>query len=117
MNTRISYLYRDADNYKVHNVCVINGELTDDQIDQILECCDMGEYFIPSQVGLPERKFEEIDSERDHCWFELNRDGFEPCDQEADTSLTAEQLTAIFQDCPSIWVDDLAPERRDGLRL
>ena len=77
MNTRICYLYRDSDNYKVHNMCVIHGELTDSQIDQILECCDMGEYFIPSQVGLPERKFDEFDSERDHCWFELNRDGFE----------------------------------------
>ena len=53
MNTRICYLYRDSDNYKVHNMCVIHGELTDSQIDQILECCDMGEYFIPSQVGLP----------------------------------------------------------------
>mgnify|MGYP002579992499 CR=1 FL=1 len=91
--------------------------LTDSQIDQILECCDMGEYFIPSQVGLPERKFEEIDSERDHCWFELNRDGFEPCDQEADTSLTAEQLTANFQDCKNNWQDDLAPDRMEGLTL
>ena len=40
MNTRICYLYRDSDNYKVHNMCVIHGELTDSQIDQILECCD-----------------------------------------------------------------------------
>ena len=29
MNTRICYLYRDSDNYKVHNMCVIHGELTD----------------------------------------------------------------------------------------
>ena len=41
MNTRICYLYRDSDNYKVHNMCVIHGELTDSQIDQILECCDI----------------------------------------------------------------------------
>ena len=98
MNTRICYLYRDSDNYKVHNMCVIHGELTDSQIDQILECCDMGEYFIPSQVGLPERKFDEFDLERDHCWFELNRDGFESCNQEADTFLTAEQLQEIARD-------------------
>lgn len=26
MNTRIHYLYRDADNYKVQNECVILGE-------------------------------------------------------------------------------------------
>ncbi len=28
MNTKISYLYRDADNYKMHNKCVIAGTLT-----------------------------------------------------------------------------------------
>lgn len=117
MNTRICYLYRDSDNYKVHNMCVIHGELTDSQIDQILECCDMGEYFIPSQVGLPERKFDEFDSERDHCWFELNRDGFESCNQEADTFLTAEQLTANFQACKNNWRDDLAPNGMEGPAL
>lgn len=51
MNTKICYLYRDADNYKVHNECVIQGELSKEQIQSILDCCDMGEYFIPRQVG------------------------------------------------------------------
>ena len=41
MNTRICYLYRDSDNYKVHNMCVIHGELTDSPIDQILEECEV----------------------------------------------------------------------------
>lgn len=31
MNTKISYLYRDADNYKMHNKCVIAGTLTTEQ--------------------------------------------------------------------------------------
>lgn len=60
MNTKIHYLYRDADNYKVHNSCVIKGVLTPEQINVILSCCDAGEYFIPNQVGLPERKFEKL---------------------------------------------------------
>ena len=47
MNTKICYLYRDAGNYKVHNECVIQGELSKEQIQSILDCCDMGEYFIP----------------------------------------------------------------------
>lgn len=46
MNTRICYLYRDSDNYKVHNMCVIHGELTDSQIDQILECCDIRSHSV-----------------------------------------------------------------------
>ena len=53
MDTKICYLYRDAGNYKVHNECVIQGELSKEQIQSILDCCDMGEYFIPRQVGMP----------------------------------------------------------------
>ena len=86
MNTKIHYLYRDADNYKVHNSCVIKGVLTPEQINVILSCCDAGEYFIPNQVGLPERKFEKIDPQVDHCWFELTRDDFEYTDQPANVS-------------------------------
>lgn len=54
MNTCISYLYRDACNYKIHNEVIINGVLTSAQIDSIMDCLLDGEYFIPSQVGLPE---------------------------------------------------------------
>ena len=76
MNTKISYLHRDADNYKKVNECVIVGTLTTEQICTIKDCCDMGEYFIPRQVGLLERRFDDYDSEIDHCWFELNEDSF-----------------------------------------
>ena len=34
MNTKINYLYRDADNYKVRNECVIHGEMTEEQETQ-----------------------------------------------------------------------------------
>ena len=58
MNTKISYLYRDADNYKQYNECIVAGTLSAKQICTILDCCDMGEYFIPRHVGLPERRFD-----------------------------------------------------------
>ena len=48
---------------------------------------------------------------------ELNRDGFESCNQEADTFLTAEQLTANFQACKNNWRDDLAPNGMEGPTL
>ena len=44
MNTKISYLYRDADNYKRYNECIVAGTLSAKQICTILDCCDMGEY-------------------------------------------------------------------------
>ena len=88
MNTKISYLYRDADNYKKVNECVIAGTLTTEQICTIKDCCDMGEYFIPRQVGLLERRFDDYDSEIDHCWFELNEDSFSETTEPPTIALT-----------------------------
>ena len=36
MNTRISYFYRDASNYKAYNECIVRGLLTDEQTKAIL---------------------------------------------------------------------------------
>lgn len=36
MNTRISYLYRDAGNYKRWNEAVVEGIITLEQIDSIM---------------------------------------------------------------------------------
>lgn len=70
MNTRIDYLYRDASNYKQPNSVVVSGLFTARQVGEILGCLNDGEYFIPSQVGLPETRFGEI-TEDDHCWLNL----------------------------------------------
>lgn len=113
MNTKIHYLYRDANNYKVQNSCVIKGVLTPDQINVILGCCDAGEYFIPNQVGLPERKFENFEPQADHCWFELTRDDFEYTDQPANVSLTAQQLTDHFIASKDSWNDCEIAEQSD----
>ena len=72
MNTRIHYLYRDADNYKVQNECVILGEMTEEQEQRIIACLDEKEYFVPSRVGMPERKFD-TETDSDHPWFEWER--------------------------------------------
>lgn len=113
MNTKIHYLYRDADNYKVHNSCVIKGVLTPEQINVILSCCDAGEYFIPNQVGLPERKFEKFAPQVDHGWFELNRDDFEYTDQPANVPVTAQKLTDYFIAAKGSWNDCECSEQSD----
>ena len=71
MNTEITYLYRDAGNYKVHNRVVIEGEVSVSQVEQITDALFEGELFIPSMVGLPEKRFEDFDPNLDHPWFEL----------------------------------------------
>ena len=56
-------------------------------------------------VGMPERKFDEYDTEADHCWFELNKEGFEYTEQPANVSLTAQQLAENFAACRNNWQD------------
>ena len=96
MNTKISYLYRDADNYKKVNECVFAGALTAEQICAIKDCCDMGEYFIPSQVGLPERRF----------------DRYDPAPTVA---LTAAELVNRFEECRNNWQDEAYTPQMGGM--
>lgn len=101
-NTHISYLYRDACNYKVHNEAIIRGELSAQQIDVIMGCLNDGEYFIPSQVGLPEERFGSF-TEDDHYWFELARDGFSPVKEDATVDITPDELVQKFTEAKNNW--------------
>ena len=105
-NTKINYLYRDADNYKILNECIINGVLTRSQQAAILDCLDDGEYFIPSLVGMPEIKFGEVDDPAvDHQWFELQADNFELTTERSTTFITADELVDAFRKCKNKWMD------------
>lgn len=108
MNTKISYLYRDASNNKVPNECIVRGLLTEEQTKAILDCRN-GDNFIPGQVGLPEKRFDRYDPEEDHCWFELQETGFEPTDAEADVDLSVEELVSNFLARKDQWDDTITP--------
>lgn len=103
MNTRVDYLYTDADNYKVYNEAVVKGEISQDSVSEIMDCLDSGEFFIPSQVGIPEEKFPEI-AEADHPWFTLQ--GFEltekPCDEGLDVK-DVKDLVERFKKARGNW--------------
>ena len=87
MNTRFSYLYRDACNYKAFNQVVIKGECSD-QDKRLINLALDGEFFIPEQIGLPlVRPSEEITID-DHCFAEL--------DPENDINLTDEEPTVAI---------------------
>ena len=117
MNTQIRYLYRDASNYKVENECVVTGTFTPEQIAQIMDCCDLGEYFIPSQVGLPEQRFDRYDPEEDHCWFELSEDGFEETAKPATIGISAQQLVENFAAAKEHWNDTAFQEQMNEMTL
>ena len=112
-NTRISFLYRDADNYKVYSDCVIDGLLTKAQQSVILACLDEGEYFIPEEVGLKGKTFTDLgydyDPQSDHPWFELSENPFEVTDLPPSVAVTADQLTNAFIRCKDRWLS-ISPE-------
>lgn len=104
VNTKITYLYRDASNYKKWNECVVKGRISEAGIREILDCCQDRQYFIPSQVGLPEEKFRDT-TDDDHCWFELYESGFQMTFQSETEAVTAETLVGAFRKSRGNWHD------------
>ena len=75
----------------------------------------MGEYFIPRQVGLLERRFDDYDSEIDHCWFELNEDSFSETTEPPTIALTATELVNRFEECRNNWQDEAYTPQMGGM--
>lgn len=71
-NTKITYLYRDASNYKRLNEVVVSGRCLKEDIDRITGKLEAeGSYFIPEQLGLPLYRPDDKITADDHCWAEL----------------------------------------------
>lgn len=105
MNTKITYLYRDADNYKQFNEVIVNGCLTEEQKQKIINCLESREYFIPRQVCFPEIRFEKINLERDTCWFELDESSFKDTSEEQTLDMTPEDVVKQFEAAAGNWND------------
>ena len=106
INTKITYLYRDAENFKVWNDCVIPGAITPEQQKAILDCLDKGEYFIPHLVGFPEIKFGGVDDpDLDHPWFEMYASAFEATHVSPTIFVSAPELIEKFSMCKGHWED------------
>lgn len=109
MNTKLSYLYRDADNYKVWNECVLEGTLTQEQKQKILDSRFDGEWFIPHLVGLPEKQFDEWDEQSDHPYFELDENSFEEVALAPTVKMKAVDLVSAFERCSQTEWTESAP--------
>ena len=99
-NTLITYLYRDACNYKVHNEAVVKGLMTQEQEQRILNSLQDGEYFIPHLVGLPEERFA-TETEDDHPYFEYR--SLSPTNAPASCDMDVEELVSAFEKYASSW--------------
>jgi len=108
LNTKIGYLYRDADNNTVWNECVIEGTLTQEQKQKILDARSDGGWFIPKLVGLPEERLGAWDDRADHPFFELARDCFQETFLPPTVPVKAEDLVAAFTRCKeALWDEGL----------
>lgn len=107
LNTGFDYLYRDADNYKCRYQAIVRGEMTREQIETIIDCCEDRIYFLPEQVGLPFGHLIgfEFDPQSDHPWCEQESVYLTPL--APTVNMTAEELVAAFVAAKGNWREDL----------
>ena len=67
MNSCLTYLYRDASNYKFWGTVTIEGHL---EMDQLTPYLHEGEYFLPELVEIPSLTPSPM-TEDDHNWHQL----------------------------------------------
>lgn len=102
-NTKISFLFRDASNYKVRNECIVAGLISGEQIAAIQSCLMDGEYFKPDMVGLTGETFVDLGYaayDDDPDFFEMKWPVKESFTHTADlptVELTVDQLVENFR--------------------
>ncbi len=103
-NTRFSFLYRDASNYKTYNSVVLKGRLTAEEIEEIFNCGEGG-MFISEQVGIM-HEFPGPINDDDHCWCEFFEDkdhGFEATNEKPTYEIDAHWLLNNFRAAKNHW--------------
>src|SRR4051812_38079255 len=81
----VSYLYRDASNYKWHSSFVVKGSISLEQLQPFMMD---GEYFVPQSIGIPSLT-PELRTEDDHDLHEIT--DIAPCESRP-FALTAREL-------------------------
>ena len=113
MNTLIHYLYRDASNYKAHHEIVVRGKITFAEVAPYLES---GEFFIPSQIGLPDLQSQlGQPTDDDHVWHHLTPEDFTPTPEPPTVKLTARGLRTRLRRAYAAGWDVSAAIKRNGL--
>ena len=108
-NTKISYLYRDASNYKAFREEVLAGTLTKAKVDKIKSRLIDGEYFVPSRVGLDDLQgelqgYDFQDYNDDHFMHELNE--IESTTDKPTFGLSAKEFFKMFSKADFIFGTD-----------
>ncbi len=72
-NSKFSYMYRDASNYKQFGYVIFCGKPTPKDVECVIGNLHEGDFFIPEDVGLQplQQKFESVSID-DHPWHEID---------------------------------------------
>ncbi len=97
-NTQITYMYRDASNWKQFETVILWGEMNDNDIETILSRLTDHNLFLPEQVGLPrlQHRWENL-NEDDGIYHELKLEDFTKSDLEPTVDMTAQELVENFR--------------------
>ncbi|USN15889.1 hypothetical protein PAPPERLAPAPP_01470 [Brevundimonas phage vB_BpoS-Papperlapapp] len=98
-NTRLSYMYRDASNYKEHLEFILDGLMT---MEQAVKVCSLltgdGDDFLPVLLGMESASWSSDGGGAhyadDHPWHELN--SISPTRQDHD-GMTVDQFIAAIE--------------------
>ncbi len=109
MNTLITYLYRDAANYKEFDTVIISGLLSINDIEEYLY---EKESFIPSEIGLKDLQPENLNQD-DHIWHEILE--ISHTQKKPTVNITAEKIISNFRKASLEEWNILDASRRIGL--
>jgi hypothetical protein len=112
MNTKIWYMYRDADNYKTDNEVIVQGELSWADIQPFL--VEEGVGFIPFDVGLRDLQEDFPQPGDDGIWHEIDESAIELTDKPPTVRITAQELRENFRRVGGKW-DEAGAVKRHGL--
>ena len=119
MNTKFSYMYRDAGNWKSFYSVVFEGEISDAQLKHFAEITEGNEYFIPRAIGLSGGVLADEDGyvpDFDHYWCEHDfSDSFETVNEKPDVfwvdgkpvTVTINDFLNVFEYCNGRWESSL----------
>lgn len=111
MNTKITYMYRDAGNYKFYQVVIITGVVS---LKELTYHCTPDGWFIPHDVGLPPPEIPfSYRTEYDHPWHEF--DTVESTKESPNIDVTADELLDRFAVAAKRGWDEMAAFMRMAL--
>lgn len=102
MNTKIEYFHRDEFNNKTYYEAILEGSMTDEQEEEILNCIDEEGTFIPSSFGLSGD-------------FDCDWSSYSTSNLPATNSMTVEDFIRRVREHVDAWKREFVPPK-EGLK-